>query len=60
MTSKSNRSPFLRATVLTLVLGLSGAGLYGCQERKGPLERAGEKIDEGASDAKRAVEDAAD
>lgn len=60
MNSKSNRSPVLRATVLTLVLGLSGAGLYGCQESKGPMEKAGEKVDEGVSDAKRAVEDAAD
>jgi hypothetical protein len=60
MNPKSSRSRAIRATVLTLVLSLSGAGLYGCQEKKGPLEKAGEKIDEGARDAKRAVEDAVD
>lgn len=60
MSSKSNRSLALRATVLAVVFGLSGAGLYGCPEKKSPMEQAGEKIDEGLSDAKRAVEDAAD
>jgi hypothetical protein len=49
-----------RITTLTLLIALCGAGLFACQEKRGPLERAGEKIDEGARDAKRAVEDAVD
>lgn len=49
-----------RAAAFALLLALSVAGLSACQERKGPLERAGEKVDEAAKDAKRAVEDAAD
>ena len=59
-----NQSPkcslAVRAAALALLLALSGAGLYACQEKKGPLERAGEKVDEKVNDAKRAVEDAAD
>ncbi len=48
-------------TALALLLALSAAGLYACApEKKGPLERAGEKVDEKVSDTKRAVEDAAD
>ena len=48
-------------TALALLLALSAAGLSACApEKKGPLERAGEKIDEKVSDTKRAVEDAAD
>jgi hypothetical protein len=59
MNTKS--SVALRATALALLLALSGAGLYACQEKKkGPLERAGEKVDEKVNDAERAVEDAAD
>lgn len=50
----------LRITSLGLLLALSGVGLIACQEEKGPLERAGEKIDEGVNDTKRALEDAAD
>ena len=48
-------------TALALLLALSAAGLSACTpEKKGPLERAGEKIDEKVSDTKRAVEDATD
>lgn len=50
----------LRGTTLVLLLALSGAGLFACQEEKGPLEKVGETIDEEVNDAKRAVEDAAD
>lgn len=49
-----------RGIALALLLALSGAGLSACQKEKGPLERAGEKVDEKVDDAKRAVEDAAD
>ena len=48
-------------TAVAILLTLSAAGLYACApEKKGPLERAGEKVDEKVSDTKRAVEDAAD
>ena len=51
----------LRTTALALLLALSGAGLSACQEKPdGPMERAGEKLDEKANDAKRAVKDATD
>jgi hypothetical protein len=46
---------------IVLLLALSGAGLSACpEEKKGPLERTGEKVDETVNDAKRAVEDAGD
>lgn len=61
MTRHPKRSLALRATALALLLAISGAGLYACQEKKkGPLESAGEKVDEKVNDTKRAVEDAAD
>jgi hypothetical protein len=51
----------LRTTALALLLACSATGLLACQEeKKGPLERAGEQVDEKVNDAKRAVEDAAD
>jgi hypothetical protein len=60
MNQNTRRSLALRATALALLLALSGAGLSACREKTGPLERAGEKIDETVNDAKRAVEDAGD
>ena len=60
MNQNTKRSPALRATALALLLVLFGAGLSACQEKKGPVERAGEKVDEAVDDAKRAVKDAAD
>lgn len=61
MTKNTKRSFALRTTTFVLLLALSGAGLSACrEEKKGPLESAGEKIDETANDAKRAVEDAGD
>ena len=58
----TTRSHALRATALALLVAVSGAGLSACQEpeKKGPLERTGEKVDETVNDAKRAVKDAAD
>lgn len=50
-----------RAATLATLLLLSGAvGLYACEEKKGPMEKAGEKVDETVNDAKRKVEDAVD
>ncbi len=34
--------------------------LPGCEKEQGPMEQAGENLDEAVQDAKRAVEDAAD
>ncbi len=34
--------------------------LTGCPEKQGPMEKAGEKIDEAVNDAEREVEDALD
>jgi hypothetical protein len=59
MNKNSKRSLALRATALALLFALSGAGFYACEKKKGPLESAGEKVDESIDDAKRAVEDAA-
>jgi hypothetical protein len=61
MNQHPKRSLTVRATSLALLVALSGTGLYACsEEKKGPLERAGEKIDEKVQDTKRAVEDATD
>lgn len=44
-----------------LAISISGMVAAGCKkEHDGPLEEAGEKIDEAVNDAKRKVEDAAD
>jgi hypothetical protein len=60
MSQNPKRSRTVRATALALLVAASGTGLYACrQEKKGPLESAGEKIDEHVDD-KRAVEDAKD
>ena len=42
-----------------VAIALSGVMLSACEE-EGPAEEAGEAIDEAASDAERAVEDATD
>jgi hypothetical protein len=47
-------------TVLAAFLIVSAAPLLAACDDKGPAERAGEKIDEGVKDTKRAVEDATD
>ena len=56
----SSRARFPRAAALALLLALAAAGLYACETKKGPMEKAGEKVDEAVNDAKRAAEDAAD
>lgn len=60
MKPNRDRSRTYRTAALALLLALSASGLHACEQRKGPLERAGEKVDESVNDAKRAVEDAAD
>jgi hypothetical protein len=60
MNQKTKRTFAIRSTAIVLLLALSGAGLAACREEKGPMENAGEKIDETVNDAKRAVEDAGD
>jgi hypothetical protein len=56
-----NHSRRRSVAAFAVLFALSAAGLYACApEKKGPLEKAGEKIDEKVSDTKRAVEDAAD
>ena len=45
--------------VLCVLVAASVGSLVGCQS-KGPMEEAGEKVDEAVKDTKRAVEDAVD
>jgi hypothetical protein len=45
--------------MLFLIVCLSFA-MQACPEKEGPMERAGEKVDEAAKDAKRSLEDATD
>ena len=45
---------FLAALIAALSLGLAGC------EKEGPMERAGEKLDEAAEEVKDAAEEAAD
>jgi hypothetical protein len=50
-----------KTTVLAVGLALGAAlGLTACPEKEGPMEKAGEAVDEAAGDTKRAVEDATD
>lgn len=49
----------LRATTIAFCLAAMSFGIAGCEE-KGPLEEAGERIDEGLEDAREDLEDAAD
>jgi len=49
-----------RIAVTFLAISFSGMVAAGCKKDDGPLEEAGEKIDEAVNDAKRKVEDAAD
>ncbi len=48
---------YLLSFMIALMLGV--VGVSGC-EKKGPVEEAGESVDEAAQDAKREVEDATD
>jgi hypothetical protein len=49
-----------KALMLLTITLFSMLGIVGCEEKKGPLEKAGEEIDEGVNDAKRKIEDATD
>ena len=49
----------LRATTIAFFLAAMSFGIAGCEE-KGPLEEAGERIDEGLEDAREDLEDAAE
>ena len=48
-----------RGLPLALLVVLSSA-LQACPEKEGPMEKAGEKVDEAVKDAERKVEDATD
>jgi hypothetical protein len=48
-----------RTLPLALIVALSFA-LQACPEKEGPMEKAGEKVDEAVKDAERKVEDATD
>ena len=48
-----------KALMMLVLAGFVAPLMVGCQE-KGPLEKAGEKVDEAAKDTKRAVDDAKD
>lgn len=50
---------FFKKTLLTLVMLSIVASLIAC-EREGPMERAGEKVDEAAEETKETVKDATD
>jgi len=59
--NKRKRTRFiLRASALASLLALSSGGLAACEKKPGPLEKAGEKVDEKVNDAERAIEDAGD
>jgi len=49
----------MKKVLMMIVLAAFTAPLVGCKE-KGPIEEAGEKVDEAAKDAKRAAKDATD
>jgi len=49
----------MKRILLMIVLAAFVSPMVGCKE-KGPMEKAGEKVDEAAKDAKRTVEDAKD
>ena len=46
--------------VRVLAVAVFALLLWGCPEKKGPLEKAGEKIDNAVEDAGDKIEDAAD
>jgi len=48
-----------RSLRFTPIIGLA-LFLQACPEKEGPMERAGEAVDEAAQDAERNVEDATD
>jgi len=54
-----SRNRTFKAFLIALSLS-GGLALAACDEDDGPMEKAGQQIDEAVGDAKRAVEDAAD
>jgi hypothetical protein len=52
-----NRKKLIPAVALAMLMSL---GFVTACEKEGPVEKLGEKVDEAASDTKRAIEDAAD
>jgi hypothetical protein len=46
---------FVRSALILGVVSLSPLALSGCEE-KGPAEKAGEKLDDAAKDAKKAID----
>lgn len=49
-----------KAIVAVLVMGMALAGLAGCEESEGPMEKAGKAIDEAASDIAEDASEAAE
>ena len=49
-----------RALMMMILAGFAAPLMVGCEKNEGPLEKAGEKVDEAAKDTKRTVEDAKD
>jgi predicted small lipoprotein YifL len=49
----------MKNCILIVCMAVSFGSFAGCQT-KGPMEKAGEKVDEAVKDTKRAVEDVAD
>lgn len=49
----------MKRVLMMILLAAFVSPIVGCKE-KGPMEKAGEKVDEAAKDAERAVKDAAD
>ena len=49
----------MKKFLLMIMLATAVTPLIGCKEQ-GPMEEAGEKVDEAAKDTKRAVKDATD
>jgi hypothetical protein len=57
--TKRRRMQPMKHWMLCSLLAANLGALVGCQS-KGPIEEAGEKVDEAVQDSKRAVEDVAD
>jgi hypothetical protein len=49
-----------KALIMMILAGFAAPLMVGCEKNEGPLEEAGEKVDEAAKDAGRAVKDATD
>ena len=49
-----------RAIMMIILAGLAAPLMVGCEKNEGPLEEAGEKVDEAAKDTERTIKDATD